>query len=93
MSPGVRRTITAGMLWGGVVAVAGGIALTTDWLIKKDAEIGESQARQDSIVVALVRSDARLRRVEKVLRIKPGAPLPQIPQREGIARRLWRIVF
>lgn len=93
MSPEIRRSLTAGALWAGILAVAGGFAVATEWVIKKDGELGESRARQDSIVVALQRTDSRMRRMEKVLGIKPGAKLPEIPQREGIARRLWRIVF
>lgn len=91
MSPEVRRTITAGMIWGGIVAVCGGLAFATDWVIRTGRELDSVTAYSDSVAMADSLRDVRIERLERKLRIQTKK-LQTItrPRREGWLRRKLR---
>jgi hypothetical protein len=79
---------------GAIVAGAGMVGAFVNWSIETSDRLGDSRARQDSIVVAITRISAEQARIRKVLKIKGRiTTIPNIPQQEGIARRIWHLVF
>lgn len=87
-----RITLTA--IVAVLTALGGMFAYSVDWAIKTQARLGVSQTQADS----LFKSDSliirRLKRIERALGIKSGSQsLPQVPKQEGLARRIWHLIF
>jgi hypothetical protein len=81
-------------IWAGVVAVAGGLGLATNWLIETDKKMGEAGARFDSLAVRVEILETNQTRLMKYNRIRlRNGRVVQMPPQEGLFRRFLRKLF
>lgn len=88
------RKLTLTALVAALTTLGGLVAVSVDWALKTQERLGISGAVQDSLFRAdsLIRLDVK--RLEKTAGIKSRkGSLPRTTKQEGLARRLWHLVF
>jgi hypothetical protein len=94
MTPHTKRHWTLAGVWGGISAVAVGLAMFVNWTIATDEKLGASAAERDSLYAYIGTLDSRVQRLERLQRIKRRVVvLPPQKRSDGIVRRLFHIIF
>ena len=74
--------------------IGGALAYTVDWAIKTDAQLGYSEAQQDSLVKAIDEIKQRVRVLEVRAGVRPKKHAAEPPQpKKGLLRRLLSKLF